>query len=87
MRAKEDLNDDRYRQKVYDLTWQGKLWGRNGAIAWSRAWYERKKALGSKGDGAMALASTFYTASKNAAAKIKLVSFFAKPSWFVRALW
>jgi len=74
-------------QKIYDLTWQGKLWGRGGAIAWSRTRYLHFKALGRGGDGAMALSSTYYTAWGNAFAQMKQVRFILKPLWLIRGIY
>jgi len=74
-------------RKVYDLTWQGKLWGQEGAIAWSRAHYRYFKLLGRAGDGASALSSTYYTGRGNAFSQIWQAPIKLKPFWLVRGIW
>ncbi|TSC53192.1 MAG: hypothetical protein LiPW39_397, partial [Parcubacteria group bacterium LiPW_39] len=61
-RKRVDDYGDEFGKKVYELTWQGKLWGRDGAIAWGRTRYRWFESLDNKGDGASALSSTYYTA-------------------------
>ncbi|MFH0852516.1 MAG: hypothetical protein V1845_02855 [bacterium] len=84
-KARDDYGDD-VGQKVYTLTRQGKLWGKGGAIAWSRLRYKYLKAKGKELEGLMALSSTYYTAWGNALARARqnwLLAIF----WLPRAIW
>jgi hypothetical protein len=77
MNRKEDSYGDELGKKVYDLTWQGKLWGRSGAIACSRLRFFYLESLGRAGEGASALSSTYYTAWGNAFSQM----------WLFRGIW
>jgi len=74
MNGKENNYADELGKTVYNLTWQGELWGRNGAIAWSKRRYRHLESLGREGDGASALSSTYYAAWGNAFSRGWLVS-------------
>lgn len=74
-------------QKVYDATWQGKLWGKNGAIHWSRARCLYLESIGKKAEASSAMSSTYYTAAGHAFARAKLASFLPKIFWMAVGLW
>jgi len=77
----DDYPDDMGR-RVYNLTWQGKLWGSDGAIKWSHVRYAYLSLFADrKGEGASALSSTYYTAWGNAMAQI-----WQGPLWLIRAV-
>ena len=76
----EDGYADDIGQKVYGLTWQGKLWGKGGAIAWSCLRYTYLKAMGKELQGLSALSSTYYTAWGNALAR-------ARQNWALAIFW
>ncbi|TSC52814.1 MAG: hypothetical protein LiPW39_539 [Parcubacteria group bacterium LiPW_39] len=85
-KGRDDYSDDIGR-KVYDLTWQGKLWGRGGAIELSRKRFKVLKTMGQESNGLFALASTHYTASGQANARAKQVWLFWKLAWWWRGFW
>lgn len=74
-------------KKVYELTWEGKLWGKEGAIVQSYKKFVYLKELGRGGDGASALSSVYYTAIGNASAQFRLASFPDKVIWLFRWVW
>lgn len=87
MRGKKDNYADDIGRKVYALTWQGKLWGREGAIAWSRSRFLYLKASGHPGDGTSALSSTYYTAAGNAFSQVSHAPLSDKFFWLFRGIW
>jgi len=67
-------------QKVFELTWQGKLWGKGGAIACSRSRYEYLKIMKRERQGLSALSSSYYTAWGNSLARARL-------DWLLAVVW
>jgi tetratricopeptide (TPR) repeat protein len=61
--------EKKLRQELSKLTWAGKLWGRNGAIRWSRKRYKILEELGREAEALSALSSTYYTAAGQALAR------------------
>lgn len=86
-RRAEDDYVDYIGRKVYDLTWQGKLWGRGGAIAWSRKRYWHFRNLGKRAEAASSLSSTYYTAAGNAFALAKQLPMVRRTIWLLRGVW
>lgn len=75
------------KDRLYRLTWQGKYWGRVGAIAQAKRIYgKREKFLSANQRCLSALSSTYYSASANAAAHFRNASLFGQLFWFLRCV-
>ncbi|HEU0080982.1 MAG TPA: hypothetical protein VFQ72_03080 [Candidatus Paceibacterota bacterium] len=73
-----NINGTDIRKQIHDKTWKGGFWGRGGAIELARDAYR------DPGDG-MALASTYYAAAGNAAARAASEKGLRKVAWNARA--
>lgn len=72
---------------VYEKSWSGEYWGRDGAIALSKKRFLEHIYDNELPAGLSALSSTYYSAAGNALSRLKTSGLFAKPLWLTRALW
>lgn len=70
-------------QQVYEKTWRGQYWGRDGVIAQAKRNITHPPTAGE----ISALSSTYYSAAGHAFAKLQTSSIFRKPFWAFRSLW
>ena len=74
-------------QRIHDLTWRGKFWGRDGAIALDKARAGFLKAIGDEVQALSALSSTYYAAAGNAFTHIGFSPADWNPDWLIAGLW
>lgn len=72
---------------IYEGSWKGLYWGKDGVIAQSRRRFAKLIAEGKREEAYSALSSTYYSAGGHAAARFRTSSVFAKPLWAMRAIW